>query len=188
MSESRRLDNYIQNLLDMTRLGHGELKIERDWINIDDICRSAVQRLNRYMPDVQVKFVLLTQPPLLFVHAALVEQGIFNILENAAKYTPDDNPVIVELSHTDKDCIIAIEDKGPGIPEGQREQIFDMFYVVADGDRKKQNTGMGLAICKGMIGAHGGSVKAMSGNSGKGTRFEIRLPLNVNTIEQETNQ
>lgn len=188
MSESRRLDNYIQNLLDMTRLGHGELKIERDWISIDDICRSAAQRLNRYMPDVQVKFVLLTQPPLLFVHAALVEQGIFNILENAAKYTPDDNPVIVELSHTDNDCIIAIEDKGPGIPEAQREQIFDMFYVVADGDRKKQNTGMGLAICKGMIGAHGGSVKAMSGNSGKGTRFEIRLPLSVNTIEQETNQ
>jgi len=172
----------------MTRLGHGELKIERDWISVDDICRSALQRLNRYMPHVTTEFASLTTPPLLFVHAALIEQGLFNILENAAKFTPDDAPVVVELSHTDAECIIAIEDKGPGIPEAQRDQIFDMFYVVADGDRKKQNTGMGLAICKGMIGAHGGSVKAMSGSSGQGTRFEIHLPLNVNTAEKDTKQ
>jgi two-component system sensor histidine kinase KdpD len=74
-------------------------------------------------------------------------------------------------------CAIEIEDRGPGIPESLREQIFDMFYVVSEGDQKKQSTGMGLAICRGMIGAHGGSVHAYAGSQGRGTRFVVELPI-----------
>jgi two-component system sensor histidine kinase KdpD len=177
LQESRRLDRYIQNLLDMTRLGHGTLKIERDWVAAADIIGSALTRLKRYFPAVRTEFHTLGEPPLLYAHAALVEQALFNILENAARFSPPEEPVTVSLSTVDNTCRIIIEDRGPGIPESVREKIFDMFYVVADGDQKKHNTGMGLAICRGMIGAHGGSVRAEAGSDSKGTRFVVELPL-----------
>lgn len=177
MLESQRLDRYIQNLLDMTRLGHGTLKLERDWVSIADIIGSAKQRLKRFFPHVEVEYQAEQDLPLLFAHAALLEQGLFNILENAAKYSPEGEPVRVSVSHQGKICHIEIEDSGPGIPESLREKVFDMFYVVADGDSKRHNTGMGLAICRGMIGAHGGTVKATSARVGSGSRFIVELPL-----------
>lgn len=177
MLESQRLDRYIQNLLDMTRLGHGTLKLERDWVSVADIIGSAKQRLKRFFPHVEVEYQAEEDLPLLFAHAALLEQGLFNILENAAKYSPEGEPVRVSVSHQGKICHIEIEDSGPGIPESLREKVFDMFYVVADGDSKRHNTGMGLAICRGMIGAHGGTVKATSAHVGSGSRFIVELPL-----------
>lgn len=177
LQESRRLDRYIQNLLDMTRLGHGSLKIERDWVSSADIIGSALARLKRYFPGVKTEYSALSSPPLLFAHAALVEQALFNILENAARFSPPDKPITISVEKQGNRCVIEIEDRGPGIPESQREQIFDMFYVVADGDQKKQNTGMGLAICRGMIGAHGGSVHVYAGAQGRGTRFIVELPI-----------
>jgi two-component system sensor histidine kinase KdpD len=180
LQESRRLDRYIQNLLDMTRLGHGTLKIERDWVSASDIIGSALVRLKRYSPDALVDFQVNGAPPLLYVHAALIEQALFNILENAAKFTPPGEKIIVILEQQQNTCTITIDDKGPGIPEALREKIFDMFYVVSDGDHKKNNTGMGLAICKGMIAAHGGSVTAQEGAQKTGTRFLVEIPLPLN--------
>lgn len=177
VQESGRLDRYIQNLLDMTRLGHGTLKLERDWVSVADIIGSARQRLKRFFPEVELSYQAEADMPLLYVHAALLEQGIFNILENAAKYSPPGEPVLVFVSHKANICRIEIEDSGPGIAESLREKVFDMFYVVADGDSKRHNTGMGLAICRGMIGAHGGTVKADAARVGSGSRFIIDLPL-----------
>lgn len=177
LQESRRLDRYIQNLLDMTRLGHGTLKIERDWVSAADIIGSALTRLKRYFPGVQTEYRALVEPPLLYAHAALIEQALFNILENAARYSPPEDRIVVSVEAEGNRCRISIEDRGPGIPETLREKIFDMFYVVAEGDQKKNNTGMGLAICRGMIAAHGGSVQALPGSQGKGTRFVVELPI-----------
>lgn len=177
VQESGRLDRYIQNLLDMTRLGHGTLKLERDWVSVSDIIGSARQRLKRFFPQVELTYQTEPDMPLLYVHAALLEQGIFNILENAAKYSPPGEPVQVFVSHNANSCRIEIEDSGPGIAPSLREKVFDMFYVVADGDSKRHNTGMGLAICRGMIGAHGGTVKADAARVGSGSRFIIDLPL-----------
>lgn len=180
LQESRRLDRYIQNLLDMTRLGHGTLKIERDWVSASDIIGSALTRLKRYSPEALVEFRVNGAAPLLYAHAALIEQAVFNILENAAKFTPPGEKITVTLEQINDTCTINIEDKGPGIPEDLREKIFDMFYVVSDGDHKKNNTGMGLAICKGMIAAHGGSVTAQEGAQKIGTRFLVEIPLPLN--------
>lgn len=175
--ESRRLDRYIENLLDMTRLGHGTLKLERDWVPVADIIGSAKLRLKYLFPDIEVDYQEQKNLPLLYAHAALLEQGIFNILENAAKYSPIDEPVIITANQDGRLCRIEIEDHGPGIAEELQEKVFDMFYVVADGDSKRHNTGMGLAICRGMIAAHGGKVKADTARSGSGSRFIIELPL-----------
>ncbi|WP_375055159.1 ATP-binding protein [Zobellella sp. DQSA1] len=188
LQESRRLDSYIQNLLDMTRLGYGTLKIERDWVSIADIVGSALTRLKRYYPNVKTETHFQEAAPVLYVHAALIEQALFNILENAARFTPDNEKIRVTITAQDGKCIIGIEDKGPGIPEDVREKIFDMFFVVSEGDKKKQNTGMGLAICRGMIGAHGGSIRAMEGTGHTGTKIEVKLPFDepsVNNISSE---
>ncbi len=177
IQESRRLEAYIQNLLDMTRLGHGTLKIERDWVPLADIIGSMIARLKRYSPDVKIEYRPMAEQPLLYVHAALVEQALYNILENAVRFSPIEAPVRITSGQRQGRCWIEIEDQGPGIPESQREQVFDMFYVVSEGDQRKQNTGMGLAICRGMINAHGGTVRVMDGTGHQGSRFVVELPI-----------
>ncbi len=177
LSESRRLESYIQNLLDMTRLGHGSLKIERDWVSLTDIVGSAIMRLKRVFPAVTTEYHEKSPLPLLFAHAALIEQALFNILENAAKFSPPGEKIRISAERKNDACLVAVEDRGPGVPEPLREKIFDMFYVVSEGDRKQPSTGLGLAICRGMIGAHGGTVKALEGTGRQGTRIEVELPI-----------
>jgi two-component system sensor histidine kinase KdpD len=177
LHESRRLEAYIQNLLDMTRLGHGTLKIERDWVPLADIIGSTISRLKRYSPDVKIEYRTIASQPLLYVHAALIEQALFNILENALRFSPAGEPVRITVRQRQGRCWIEIEDQGPGIPESLREQVFDMFYVVSEGDQRKQSTGMGLAICRGMINAHGGTVRVMDGTGHRGSRFVVELPV-----------
>lgn len=174
--EGERLDRYIQNLLDMTRLGHGGLTLNRDWIGVDELIGSAVTRLQRYEPNA--RFELRLEPGLgpIWVHPALVEQALFNVLENAAKFSPPGEVVTVEARRVDEQLRIDVRDRGPGIPEDERKRIFDMFYSVERGDRGRQGTGLGLAICQGMIGAHGGSVEALPGADGRGTTIRITLP------------
>jgi two-component system, OmpR family, sensor histidine kinase KdpD len=176
LGEGQRLDRYIQNLLDMTRLGHGTLKLNRDWTDSAEIVASAVSRLRKLFPELRVDTILPHETVLLFVHPALIEQALFNILENAARFSPPGEAVRVLVRVAGDRLFIDVIDRGPGIPEEERARIFDMFYSVARGDRAPQGTGLGLAICRGMIGAHGGSVEALPGE-GVGTTIRISLPL-----------
>jgi two-component system sensor histidine kinase KdpD len=176
LGEGQRLDRYIQNLLDMTRLGHGTLKLNRDWTDSAEIVAAAVTRLRKLFPDLRVEMLVPDEPVLLYVHPALIEQALFNILENAARFSPPGEPVRVAVRSVDDRLQIDVGDRGPGIPEDERARIFDMFYSVSRGDRANQGTGLGLAICRGMIGAHGGSVEALPRDGG-GTTIRITLPL-----------
>lgn len=175
--EGERLDRYIQNLLDMTRLGHQGLSLSRDWIGVEELIGSATQRLKRYQPKVNIDVEMPEDLPQLHVHPALIEQAIFNVLENAAKFSPDDVPIEVRIRQQDQFLQIDIMDQGVGIPEDEREQIFDMFYTMQRGDRGKTGTGLGLAIVKAIIGAHMGSIEALASTYGQGTLIRIRLPL-----------
>lgn len=175
--EGERLDRYIQNLLDMTRLGHEGLALNRDWIGVDELLGSAARRLRRYQPEVQLEIDAPSALPEIWVHPALVEQAVFNVLENAAKFSPADAAVQVRASVAEGRLRIDVSDQGPGIPEAERERIFDMFYSVERGDRGRHGTGLGLTICQGMIGAHGGTVQAFPGPQGRGTTLRITLPL-----------
>lgn len=175
--EGERLDRYIQNLLDMTRLGHAGLTLNRDWIGVDELIGSATGRLKRYQPDVKLKLLIPPGLEPIWVHPALVEQAIFNVLENAAKFSPPGQEVEVEVSLVEEQLRIDVRDHGPGIPEEERARIFDMFYSVERGDRGRHGTGLGLTISQGMIGAHGGSVAALPGADGRGTTVRIMLPL-----------
>jgi len=176
-NEAERLDRYIQNLLDMTRLGHGGLKLARDWVAPTDIVGSALNRLRVLLAPLQVSTEVPDGLPLLFVHAALIEQALVNVLENAARFSPVNGRLQLQVSTADEQLRFAVSDEGPGIPPADREKIFDMFYTAARGDRGGQGTGLGLAICQGMIGAHGGHILVGEGIDGHGTCITLCLPL-----------
>ncbi|MDB6145154.1 MAG: osmosensitive channel Signal transduction histidine kinase [Pseudomonas sp.] len=175
--EAERLDRYIQNLLDMTRLGHGALKLARDWVSPGDIVGSALNRLRAVLAPLQVSTQVPPELPLLFVHAALIEQALVNVLENAARFSPVHGRLQVSAGASDTELFFAVSDEGPGIPEDERAKIFDMFYTAARGDRGGQGTGLGLAICLGMVGAHGGRISVADGIEGRGTCITLHLPL-----------
>lgn len=175
LSEGHRLDRYIENLLDMTRLGHGPLALKRDWVAPADIVGAAIRRLRNQFPDTEVVRAVPDDLPLLYVHAALIEQALFNVLENAARFSPAGAAVRIDIEARTEALVIDVIDEGPGIPESDRERVFDMF-VTAD-DAQRYGSGLGLAICRGMVAAHGGTVDAHPGPGDRGTRVRVSLPL-----------
>ena len=112
------------------------------------------------------------------MHAALIEQAIFNVLENAAKFSPEHQAVIIDVAKfSENEIEIAITDQGQGIPEDERDRIFDMFYTMQRGDRGQYGTGLGLTIVKAIIGAHMGEIVASSAKKNQGTCIRMRLPI-----------
>ena len=174
--EASRMDRYIQNLLDMTRLGHGGLRLERDWVSASDLLASALQRLRTVLQNLQVDVDVAQDTPLLWVQGALIEQALVNVLDNAARFSPPAGRISVRVSHTDEHLRFTVSDQGPGIPAAEQAQIFDLFYTAARGDRGGQGTGLGLAICQGMLAAHGGTARVDSA-PGRGTSMILELPL-----------
>ena len=179
LSESERLNRYIQNLLDMTRLGHGELTIERDWVAFDDIVASARKRLGAALDHCHIEQKWRPNLPLLYVHPALIEQALVNVLENAARFSSSNGLIVIAAQHNmdAKTLQFSVTDQGPGIPHEMRERVFEMFYTGGSGDRSLHGSGLGLAICRGMLSAHGGTVHATDGPSELGTQMVMTLPL-----------
>lgn len=175
--EAERLDRYIQNLLDMTRLGHGSLQLARDWVDPGDILASALQRLQPLLTGLRLTTRIEPGLPLLWVHPALIEQALVNVLENAIRFSAPGGRLEISLLRQGDELQLAVADEGPGIPPEDRTRIFDMFYTAARGDRGGQGTGLGLAICQGMVGAHGGRVSVEDGLDGRGTTMRMHLPL-----------
>ncbi|MDA1371304.1 MAG: DUF4118 domain-containing protein [Proteobacteria bacterium] len=177
LSEASRLDGYTQKLLDMTRLGYGELKLHRSTVSLKEILNVIKKRFRHAGKEDRLKLEVASTLPLLNVHAALIEQALYNVIENALKFSPTDAFVSVRGFTEDSQLVIEIEDSGPGIPLEEREKVFEMFHSADRGDRRVAGSGLGLAICKGMIGAHGGVVEIRDPTTGSGCVVVIRLPL-----------
>lgn len=175
-TEAARLDRYIQNLLDMTRLGHGALQLERDWVSAGDLIAVALQRLQPMLQPLRVSYDVPDDTPLLWAQGALIEQALINVLENAARFSPLGGEIGIRVSSDGAWLNIAVSDQGPGIPEDEQSRIFDMFYTAARGDRGGGGTGLGLAICQGMLSAHGGHVSVASA-LGRGSTLTLHVPL-----------
>jgi two-component system sensor histidine kinase KdpD len=176
LDEAERLNRYIQNLLDMTRLGGGSIKLKRDWVDISDIIYSAVDRLGSALAPHELQILIPEQAPLLYVHGVLIEQALVNVLDNAASFSPPQGTITISVATDEANTTLDVCDEGPGIPADKREKVFDMFYSVRAGDRKNHGTGLGLAICRGLVETHGGSVSALPGKHGKGTCMRLTLP------------
>jgi two-component system sensor histidine kinase KdpD len=177
-AEGHRLDRYIQNLVDVTRIGDGQLAMDVATSTVDEMIASAVARLRRYVADVRLDVQIDPDVPQVRVHAALVEQAIFNVLHNASKFSPPGHSIAVHASLDDHQAVVIdVVDAGPGIPRAERERVFDMFYSADRGDPTRAGTGLGLAISQSIVRAHGGEVSAHAGRDGVGTRMRLVLPL-----------
>jgi two-component system sensor histidine kinase KdpD len=176
--EAERLNRFVGNLLDMTRLESGALPLNRDWIGAGEVIGMALRRVERQMRELHVRLQVEAGLPLLRIDAALIEQALFNLLDNAAKFSPPGGTIKVKARQEGDRVVILVADQGPGIPTDDLERIFDKFYRVRAGDRQVAGTGLGLSICRGIVEAHGGTVVAQSptGPTG-GSRFVVRLPI-----------
>jgi len=177
--ESKRLDRYIQNLLDMTRLGHGTPNLDRKWVDLNDVVSSAIRRLDTVLSKVRMQVSIDADATLLHVHEAFIEQAIVNLLDNAASFSPVGGQVTLRAQRRDASIVIEIADQGPGIPESERDKVFDMFYSIGDRGGGDQGSGLGLAICRGLIGAHGGDIRVQPTSRGSGTLMQVTLPAPV---------
>ncbi len=175
LEEGERLDRYVQNLLDMTRLGHGALKPNLAATDLADLIGSARHRLRGLLRDHRVQVDLPDTLPPLKADPILTEQVIVNILDNAVKYAAPGTTIRITALLDGQSAVLSIADEGPGIPAGSIDRVFDMFYRANSGDAQRAGTGLGLAICKGLIEAQGGRIRAEASQP-TGTRIIITLP------------
>lgn len=177
LDEAERLNRFVQNLLDMTRLSYGALQLRLDWCDLRDLLAGARKRLARVLGDRPLEIDVPVGFPLLHADPVLLEQVLLNLIDNAHKYSPPGTPIRVQAEAENSRLLIRILDRGSGIPAADSERIFDMFYRARAGDARSAGTGLGLAICRGLLQAHGGSIRALANPDGPGTCMEIRLPL-----------
>lgn len=175
-AEAERLNRFIGNLLDMTRLESGAIELKPEPADLGEIVGTALQRSGKLLAQHRVEIDIAADLPMLRVDYLLLEQTLFNLLDNAAKYAPPATPIEIAARHEGGVAIITVSDHGPGIPEADRERIFDKFYRVHAEDRQRAGTGLGLAVCRGFVAAMGGTVEAGNRRDGGGAIFTIRLP------------
>lgn len=176
IDESRRLEQYIQNLLDMTRLGHGELSLNRQWISVEELYHVVIRRLGAEGSQ-RVRFETAADLPPLWVHAALIEQALFNALDNALKASPPDADVLLRVQVDTDRVHLDICDRGEGLPESEWDAVFEPFYSFSRGDQYTKGSGLGLTICRGMVRVHGGDAVILPAPEGFGHRLRLTLPL-----------
>jgi two-component system sensor histidine kinase KdpD len=182
LDESQRLNRYIQNLLDMTRFGRDRIELRREWVDINDLIAAAIERLGSALDHVDLRVEVAPEGSLIRVHGALVEQALVNVLDNAADFSDPGATVLVRSYSGSDASLIEVVDEGPGIPDADRAKIFDMFYSAQQGDRRRYGVGLGLAICRSVVRAHGGSMAALAGANGRGTCMRITLPFSENPV------
>jgi two-component system, OmpR family, sensor histidine kinase KdpD len=177
IDESERLNRFIANLLDMTKLESGAVVPNAALHDIGEIVGSALERASRILANHRVEVAISADLPMVMLDAVLFEQVLFNLLDNAAKYAPAHSTIRAQ-SWQDQDSVrLQILDEGEGIPAAELERIFDKFYRVKKGDRVRAGTGLGLAISRGFVEALNGTIVATNRTDRSGAVFTIALPI-----------
>jgi two-component system sensor histidine kinase KdpD len=177
LDEAERLNRFVGNLLDMTKLESGAIAPKREMIDLGEIVGTALQRAGKVLADHRVKVDLPGDLPMLRLDFVLFEQVLFNLLDNAAKYAPAQSTVEIRARKRDGLVELHVLDEGRGIPQDQIERIFDKFHRAQEGDRKGPGTGLGLAICRGFVAAMGGTIRARNRADRSGGDFIVELPV-----------
>ena len=177
IDESERLNRFIANLLDMTRLESGAIVPNAARHDLGEIVGSALRRAGKILARHRVELELAAGLPMLDVDAVLFEQVLFNILDNAAKYSPAGTTIRIRSWRDNGSACLQILDEGDGIPAAELERIFDKFYRVQKGDQVRAGTGLGLAISRGFVEAMHGTITAANRADRTGAVFTITLPI-----------
>jgi len=173
--EAHRLNRLVNNLLDMTRLESGVIQVHKEWQPLEEVVGSALTRLDAQLGDYPLTIHLPADLPLVPLDSGLIEQVLINLLDNAVKHTPPGSPITLSAWATDGAVTVEVADRGPGLPSGAEQRIFEKFYRVQR-DAMPSGAGLGLTICRGMVEAHGGHIWAEN-RPGGGTAVRFTLPL-----------
>ena len=171
---ANRLNHLVQNLLDMTRLESGLLKLKPDWCEVADLVGTAVRKVEDLLQNHRVRIDVSETMPLIQADQGLLEQALVNILHNAAVHAVGATDIEIVAYVEQNECVISVSDNGPGIPPADLEKVFGKFYRSPGA--KKGGTGLGLSIARGIVAAHGGTISCAN-RSGGGAQFILRLPL-----------
>ena len=183
--EADRLNHFIEGMVELARIEAGELSLQQRWSSVEDIIASAVQRAAGVTARHHVEVHITEHLPAIRVDAHAVAEVIYTLLDNAAKYAPPGTTIRIGAQHpieliASEMILLTVEDEGPGIPVELREKVFDKFFRVtaqAAALPRSNGLGMGLAIVRGIVNAHGGRIRVESGRNGKGARFILTLPI-----------
>jgi two-component system sensor histidine kinase KdpD len=177
IDESERLNRFIANLLDMTKLESGAVIPDAALYDIGEIVGTALNRAGKMLVNHAVELQISPDLPMLAVDPVLLEQVLFNLLDNASKYAPPRTTIRLHSWREADKVVLEILDEGSGIPGGELERIFDKFYRVKKGDHVRAGTGLGLAICRGFVEALAGTITARNRTDRRGAAFTITLPV-----------
>jgi two-component system sensor histidine kinase KdpD len=177
--EAERLNRFIANLLDMTRLESGAIEPRLGPVDLAELVASALDRTDKILAAHRVELDLPGDLPMLDLDPVLFEQVLFNLLDNAAKYAPTGSLIRIEARRERGRVRLSVIDEGSGIAPADLERIFDKFYRVHAQDRQRAGTGLGLAICRGFIEAMGGTIMAENRRDRSGAIFTLTLPVPV---------
>ena len=175
--EARRLDRYIANLLDMTRLESGLADLSRGRIDLTDPIAGALDRGAAMLAGHRVSVTIEPDLPLIAGDEVLLEHVVFNLLENAAKYAPPGTLITIRARRAETDIVIETEDEGPGIPPAELERVFAKFHRIVRPGQAAGGIGLGLTICRGYVRAMGGQITAANRPDRDGALFTVRFPI-----------
>jgi len=177
IDESERLNRFIANLLDMTKLESGAIAPNVAMHDLGEIVGSALRRASRILSGHKVELGLDPDLPMLELDAVLFEQALFNLLDNAAKYSPAETAIRIQGWRSGDLVNLRVLDEGSGVPAGDLERIFDKFYRAQKTDQVRPGTGLGLAISRGFVEAMHGTIIAANRPDRAGAMFTIGLPI-----------
>lgn len=173
--EAQRMSDLTGKILNMARLSSGKISLHQDWNALEEIVGSALTRLNNSLLDRPVRTQLPNSLPLVWIDAVLLEQVLINLIENAVKYTPAGSPIDISAEKMPTGLQLVVTDYGHGIPKNMEEKLFEKFYSL-ETETQEGGVGLGLALCRAIIEAHGGTMRAAN-IIGKGAAFIMELPL-----------
>lgn len=175
LEDAGRLNRFVGNLLDMTRLESGALKLKFIPSDVQDLMGCALSAVEPLIGDRKIEVQLPPALPLIRMDMVLMTQVLVNLLDNALKYSRGESPIELSAELTDTALTLSVSDRGPGVPEKDLKRVFDKFYRVPVPEGAG-GTGLGLSICKGIVEAHRGSIHAEN-RAGGGLKVKIRLPV-----------
>lgn len=186
--EADRLDRFINGMMELARIEAGEMHLRRGWGSIEEIVSTALARASPLTRNHRVEVELEGDLPMVRVDERAVSEVVYSLVDNAAKYSPAGTVIRLRAKRVDKEIVrMEVEDEGSGISSGLRERVFDKFFrATRDGDVSTtgpSGTGMGLAIAKGIVEAHDGTIRIESGSGGRGTIVSFTLPIGNEEIE-----
>jgi two-component system sensor histidine kinase KdpD len=179
LKEAERLDRFVGNLLDMTRLDAGAIQPKREPVDAGDLVSTVMRRTKPLLAGKVVVPLVAPDLPALSLDFVLAEQVLFNLLDNAGKYSPPDGRIEIEVKQAGQWVEFIVRDEGPGIPPKSLGRLFEKFYRVEgdQGDQRPPGTGLGLAIAKGFVEAQGGLIAARNRADRSGAEFIVSYPI-----------